>query len=365
MKSLRGLAVLTLLLLAACTGPPEGIKVEPKPAPAPSPSPLDKLDAAEIPEETRKLVGLSELVAFVRGHNRAVSALAFSPDGKRLATSGWDNAVVLWDMTGAEPKEIAKLEGSPSGVAFIADGKRLVTGGPDQRVIVWDIAGDKPKLRTKLGGHKASPFAIQATPNGLMLASGSLNPRLRVWKFDVVEAETWAVIVGENAPALGISSLSFSSDGKLLASGAHLGKPSLRIWDVSGGVMEERTLPAAQARLVQFSPKEPLLAFAADDPTIYLWSVAGNEPKSLHELNGDKATKSTPAIKALAFTPDGKVLASGGVDRLLIFWNVAKGEEIRTLPLLDEVRALAFAPDGRHLAVGNDDGTISILRLKW
>src|SRR5207247_504134 len=99
-------------------------------------------------------LALPEAVAFVQAHNRAVAAIAFSPDGKRLATSGWDNAVVLWDLTGAEPKEIAKLDGSPSGVAFTPDGKTLVTGSPEPRVVLWDITGEKPRARVQLGGHK-------------------------------------------------------------------------------------------------------------------------------------------------------------------------------------------------------------------
>ena len=363
MKWLSGLTLLAIILLPACTRPPEVDIPEIKRPPRPSP--LDQLDAAQIPEETRKLIAVPDLVALVQAHNRSVGAVAFSPDGKRLASSGWDNKVTIWDLTRAEPHEFAKLDGNPSGVAFMADGKTLVAGGLEPRVVLWDISGDAPKARPKLGGHKASPFAIQIAPGGKFLASGSLSPLLRVWKLNGDVAEVWTVIAGENAPALGISSLSFSADGKLLAAGHHVGKPSLRIWDASGELLEERTLPATQARLVQFSPNAPVLAFAADDPTIHLWTVAGNEPKSLHELNGGKATLSTPAIKALAFTPDGKVLASGGTDRVLIFWNVAKGEEIRTLPLLDEVRTLAFAPDGRHLAVGSADGTICILRLKW
>jgi WD40 repeat protein len=327
-------------------------------------SPLDKLDSARIPEEQRKFLSIPGLAAFLRGHQRAVAAVAFSPDGRRLASSSWDNSVKLWAVDREEPKLLATIEGSPSGVAFTADGKSLVTGSPASRVVIWDITAAEPKVRWNLAGHKSRPFALVVAPGGRLLASGSLGPVLRLWKLGGDEPEAWAALANEeNALAVGISSLSFSGDGKLLAAGSHLGKQTLRIWDVGGELVEERTLPPAHARLVHFSPRDRILAFAGDDAVIHLWSLADMQPRKLHQLQGHKPASPPPAIKSLAFTPAGDVLASGGQDRRLILWDVAGGEKRREWHLLDEARALAFAPDGRHLAVGNDDGTLYILRI--
>lgn len=303
------------------------------------------------------------LVATVRAHNRAIAALAYSPDGRRLASSSWDNKVAVWEMDRDEPKEVARIDGSPSGIAFTADGTGLVTGSAQARVVIWDIGGDKPKVRSNLSGHKHRPFAVQIAQGGKMLATGSLEPVLRLWKFEDNEPEIWAALANEEAPSLGISSLSFSSDGKLLAAGSLLGKQTLRIWDVSGAFLDERTVPAVQARLVVFSPAEPILAFAGDDAIVHLWSVADGELKALRELKGHAEADTPPAIKALAFTPSGTQLASGGQDRRLILWDVKTGDKQREWQLEGEVRALAFAPDGRHLVVGNDDGTLYVLRL--
>jgi WD40 repeat protein len=327
------------------------------------PSPLDKLDADKLDAETRKFLSIPGLVAIVRAHNRAIASLAFSPDGTQLATSSWDNSVKLWHMDLAEPKERATLDGSPSGIAFTADGKTLATGSPQARVVLWDISIAKPKARSILSGHKHRPFALQIAPGSEMLVSGSLGPVLRLWKLHGEEPEIWAALANEEVPSVGVSALSFNGDGKLLAAGSHVGKHTLRIWDLSGDYLEERTLPAAQARIVQFSPTEPILAFAADDEVIHLWWVRGAEPKKLHALKGHKSAATPPAIKALAFSPTGEWLASGGQDHRLFVWDMATGQSQRNWQLLDEVRALAFAPDGRHLAVGNDAGTLYILRL--
>jgi WD40 repeat protein len=371
MKLFGRLTLLAAIVLAGAVALHEKLQDKPQDKgtpPARQPSPLDKLDAEKIPEEHRQFLSVPGLVAFARAHNRAIAALAFAPDGRQLATASWDNTVKLWHLDGAEPKEAAKLDGSPSGIAFTADGKMLATGSPQSRVVLWDIAAEPPKVRWNLSGHQHRPFALVIAPGGKMLASGSLGPVLRLWKIEEGEPEIWAALANEEVPSVGVSALSFSGDGKLLAAGSHLGKQTLRIWDTAGSFLDERTIPPAQARIVQFAPAAPILAFAGDDAVIHLWSFAAAEPKELRQLKGHQDASHQdasppPAIKSFAFAPSGDLLASGGQDRRLYLWDVATGERQREWHLLDEARALAFAPDGRHLAVGNDDGTFYILRI--
>src|SRR5262249_52208415 len=148
----------------------------------PCPAPLDRLDVNAIEEEDRIVVGINELVTYVRPHSRAIAGLAFSFDGAMLASSSWDNNVHIYKLAGKEPASWAKLDASPSGVAFSADGKFLATGCDGTHVIVWDVSGDKPKQVHKLSGHQNRPFSLAFAPKGKTLASGCFDPVLRVFK---------------------------------------------------------------------------------------------------------------------------------------------------------------------------------------
>jgi WD40 repeat protein len=334
----------------------------------PCPCPLDRLEEKAIDEADRKFLSIGGLVAYERPHGRAIASIAFSFDGSLLATSSWDSTVHLYKLGEKEPKAWAKLDASPSDIALSPDGKLLACGCDGTQVIVWDLVGEKPKQAHKLSGHKNRPFTLAFSPKGNMLVSGSHDPVLRIWKFEDLTPELWAVLANEDAPARGISSLAFSNSGKFLVAGSHLGKETLRVWDAAGQFLDEKPPPATLARLVACSPTEPILAFAGDEADIHLWKIGGEKYEKLHKLSGHPGKALTPLVKALAFSPDGKLLASSGQDKRVRLWDVAKGELVREWHFNNEARALAFSSDGRHLAIGNSDGTVYVLRLealKW
>ncbi len=326
--------------------------------------PFDALDAGQIDAEDRKLLGIPEAVAYFRAHGRAVAHVAISSDGSLLASSGWDNVIHVHKIGGREPVSFAKLDGSPSGIAFHPASKLLAAGCGDTHVVVWNLAGAEPKEEYRLSGHKNRPFALAYSPTGKMFASGCHDPVLRVLKFDDPNPEVWAVIASEKTASLGIASLAFSHDGKHLVAGSLVGRNSLRIWETSGKTLKEKTLNHYRARTVACSPAQPVFALAGDDESVHLMRIDAAGVEKLHAIRAHTGAGAPPAVKALAFAPDGRTLATAGRDGKVHLWIVATGKRAATWTLPAEPRALAFAGDGRHLAIGTSDGTVVVLRIR-
>jgi WD40 repeat protein len=341
------------------------------------PSPLDLLDPRRLDAQDLPDGSVKGLAGVCRGHTRAVAALAFSPDGGVLASTGWDNKLRLWRFSGPTVTEWTVLEGSPSGIAFAPDGKSLAAGGASSSVFLWDVSAGVPKRKRRLPGHEHRPFAVAFAPSGKMLATACSEPEARLWKLEDGDLEAWAVLE-EDEPTLGISSLAFSADGKKLAAASFAGNKALRLWDVGGAYMKELQVPPAAARIVAFSNDNKTLAFAGPKGAVHLWdlgqAMAAPSPLSpgppdtgkgagRKVLPGHPGVDFPGGVNALAFSPDGALLASSGIDRKLVVWEVASQRKRHEWQFSTEVKTLAFASDGRHLAAGLGNGPVLVLRL--
>jgi WD40 repeat protein/serine/threonine protein kinase len=293
------------------------------------------------------------------GHTNWVLTLAFRPDGAQLASSGADKTIFFWDtQTG---KSVNQIETGHTdwirSIAFSADGAKLASASADDTIKLWDTASGEP-AGSPLTAHTTAVWSAVFRPDSHMLISGDADGAIIMWETGSSQLLS-RTLTGHTAPVL---SVAFSPDGKLVASASgdttsidpeedH----SVRLWDVQSG--EQKLVLQGHDRYitaVAFSPDGKMVASGSADQTIRLWdTVTGANIRSL--LN-DAPTK----YVALAFSPDGKYLASGNDDGTIIRWDIATGKPIGK-PLAghkDAISSLAFSPDGKILASSSWDSTI-------
>jgi len=289
----------------------------------------------------------SGLRTVLTGHTSAVSAVAFSPDGKTLASASDDRTVGLWSV--ATHKSLGRLSGHTNtvrAVAFSPDGKTLASASDDDTVRLWSVATRKSLGR--LSGHTEGVEGVAFSPDGTTLAGGSSDRTVRLWS--VATHKSLRRLSGHTGP---ISAVAFSPDGKTLASASS--DETVRLWNVANhkslGRLSGHTGPISA---VAFSPDGKTLASASYDRTVRLWSVATH--RSLGRLSGH-----TGPISAVAFSPDGKTLAGARYDRTVGLWSVATRKSLGRLSgHTSAVSAVAFSPDGKTLASASYDRTVRL-----
>ncbi len=274
----------------------------------------------------------AELTPTTLKHDGWVYSVAFSPDGKLLATGSNDNTAKVWEMPSGVLLATLKHGSSVRSVAFSPDGKLLVTGSDDNTAKVWEMPAGRLIAILK---HDDDVNSVAFSPDGTLLATGT---RLAAKVWEMPSGVLMATLKHDDW----VGSVAFSPDGKLLATGSD--DNTAKVWEMPSGVLMATLKhdPIVGFVSVAFSPDGKLLATGSADKTAKVWEMPSG--RLIATLKHDNY------VNSVTFSPDGKLLATGSYDNTAKVWEMPSGVLMATLKHDGDVRSVAFSPDGTLLA---------------
>jgi WD40 repeat protein/energy-coupling factor transporter ATP-binding protein EcfA2 len=301
-----------------------------------------------------------------------VKAVAFSPDGRYVASAGDDQMAYVHEaLSGKRVASMAHEGGYVGAVIFSPDGSYLATASGDRTARVWKATSGEEVVRLT---HNGIVKAVAFSPDGRYLATASDDGTAQVWDTSCREIIAH-IAVGEtvNDPEKqALNAVAFSQDGRYLAVGGRkkILDGIIVIWDTSSHSEVRRiefggtygvSLPNATVNAIMFSPDGHSLVTANEDWTARLWDVATG--RQLQQFAHEGFYLSRNDVYALAFSPDGRYLATASGDGTAGVWETHSGRQIACLTGGLSLQAIAFSPDGRYLATAGYDQAARLWKI--
>lgn len=322
--------------------------------------------AESLPITVENAADVTLHMALTGGHADEVNAVAFSPDGARIASAGEDTALVLWDAASGE-----QLAVSYEHFSFIKsvdfhpqDADRLLTGSWDRTLIVWDVSGEMPVAAEMIQGAPAVVEDASYSPDAALLAYGVGDGTARVYDLAAGEERYRFQL-----DALQVTDVAFSPDGMLLGAAGGFPDTHASLFDLDSGALAFQMVGHEGGVLsLAFNPDSTLLVTGGDDSALVFWPLSTEESADAVSEDGARVAAGEDAVFSLpdwpvelAFSPDGTVLAVALADGTIQLWDVALRELLVTFVAHDGmVKSVAFNPEGTRLASAGSDGLVMV-----